>query len=341
MSLKQTAIAGLVILALGLAGPTLLGGSLQGQSSKPADDPKAAAPAAQQPAPAATPTTPAATPTAPAEAAPAGPACGDCHADQAKGLASTRHAWGKAHKNEVPNSVCETCHGDGKAHIEGGGDKEKIYKPAGVEGANKTCLTCHDTPTDRISRHGGVHANSAAVNCLTCHSIHSSAPRSPHLLAQPQLTLCSNCHSTQTATFRNKPYAHHIGRAGLECSSCHEPHGRPGKNALHAGTAGEVPCLTCHADKRGPFVFQHGSVAIGECITCHEPHGSSNAKMLKRATVAQLCIECHSPITFAGTGTTLGAQPPSFHNLTDPRFQNCTTCHVAIHGSNRDPQLLK
>ena len=58
---------------------------------------------------------------------------------------------------------------------------------------------------------------------------------------------------------------------------------------------------------------------------------------LKRATVAQLCIECHSPLT---TGT-LGSQPPSFHNLRLPRYQNCTTCHVAVHGSNRDPQLLK
>jgi nitrate/TMAO reductase-like tetraheme cytochrome c subunit len=55
--------------------------------------------------------------------------------------------------------------------------------------------------------------------------------------------------------------------------------------------------------------------------------------------VAQLCIECHSPI--ASVSTTFGSQPPSFHNLSLPRYQNCTTCHVAIHGSNRDPQLLK
>ncbi len=332
MSLRHTAIAGLVTLALGLAGPALLGGPLQQQPpSKPAEEPKPAA------TPAAVPATAAPQQAAP-EAAPAGPLCGDCHADQAKGLSSTRHAWGKAHKNEVPNTVCETCHGDGKAHIEAGGDKEKIYKPSGLEGANKTCLTCHDTPTARISRHAGAHANSAAVNCLTCHSIHSAEPRSPHLLTKQQLALCSNCHATQAATFRNKPYVHHVGRAGIECASCHEPHGRAGRDSLRITAAGEtMPCLGCHADKRGPFVFQHGSVAIGECITCHEPHGSSNAKMLKRATVAQLCIECHSPIT----GTTLGSQPPSFHNLTDPRFQNCTTCHVAIHGSNRDPQFLK
>jgi DmsE family decaheme c-type cytochrome len=294
--------------------------------------------AGQTPPPPPPPTPPAAqaTATAPASEQTALPACTDCH-DAMKTFGSNPHAHGLAKKGEVPNALCESCHGDGRAHIEGGGDKEKIYRPAGVAGANKTCLTCHDVSTDRISRHGGVHANSATVNCLTCHSIHSSEQRAPHLLAKPQLALCENCHATQVASFRNKPYAHRLGRGGMECASCHEPHGLPGRENLRTTRAGELPCLSCHAEKRGPFVFQHGAQAVGDCLTCHEPHGSSNPKQLKRATVAQLCIECHSP-----TATpTLGSQPPSFHNLSLPRYQNCTTCHVAVHGSNRDPQLLK
>jgi DmsE family decaheme c-type cytochrome len=265
------------------------------------------------------------------------PACSDCHSDQAKAFAANVHARGQVKKGEVPSALCTTCHGDGTAHIEAGGDKEKIYKPVGLAGANKTCMACHDVSTDRISRHAGMHANSPTVNCLTCHSIHASEPRAPHLLAKKQLTLCDSCHMTQVSSFRNKPYAHRLGRGGMECSSCHEPHGRPGAGSLRTTAADELPCLSCHADKRGPFVFQHGALAAGDCLTCHEPHGSSNPKRLKRATVVQLCIECHSPIE----GTTLGSQPPSFHNLTSPRYQNCTTCHVAIHGSNRDPQLLK
>ena len=83
-------------------------------------------------------------------------------------------------------------------------------------------------------------------------------------------------------------------------------------------------------------VFPHQAKELGGCLACHEQHGSSNQKMLKRANVWQLCIECHSPIT-----NTLGSQPPSFHNLNTARYQNCTTCHVAIHGSNRSPQLFK
>lgn len=290
----------------------------------------------QQVAPA-TPPPPEQKPEAAAPAQEATLHCFDCH-DQAKVFGTNPHAHGKVKNGEMPNSVCESCHGSGTAHMEGGGDKTLIYKPVGVEGANKVCLTCHDTNTQRWARHTGMHANSAAVNCLTCHSIHSSDPRTPTLLAKPQLALCATCHSTQVASFRNKPYAHRIGRGGIECSSCHEPHGRPlAGESLQKTPAGELPCFGCHTDKRGPFVFQHGSVAIGECMTCHEPHGSSNPKQLKRANVWQLCIECHSPVT----SNTLGSQPPSFHNLTSSRYQNCTTCHTAIHGSNRDPQLFK
>jgi DmsE family decaheme c-type cytochrome len=290
--------------------------------------------AQQPPAPAAPPATATATAAAEPEAL---PSCGDCHADQATAFRANAHGHGKAPKGEaVPNAVCEVCHGDGTAHIEAGGDKSSIFTPRGFAGA-ESCLSCHDVLTDRMSRHTGVHANSAGVHCLTCHSMHKAEPRAPHLLAKNELALCTTCHGTQAASFRNKPHAHRIGRAGMECSSCHEPHGRPGRESLKLTRAGEMPCLGCHFEKRGPYVFQHAAGAAADCLSCHEAHGSSNRRMLKRATVAQLCVECHSPIA-AGT---LGSQPPSFHNLSLPRYQNCTTCHVAVHGSNRDPQLLR
>jgi DmsE family decaheme c-type cytochrome len=321
--------------AMGGIALLLLIGLSPGPAAAAAQSAAPAAPQTEQQTPPPAPP-PAATAT-PETAAAAVPSCSDCH-EQAKAFAANPHANGKAKKGEaVPNAVCESCHGSGTAHMEAGGDKTLIYKPAGRAGADKTCLSCHDKNTDRISRHAGMHANSAAVNCLSCHSIHSSETRAAHLLAKPQPALCATCHATQVASFRNKPYAHRIGRGGMECSSCHEPHGRPARESLRQTAAGQLPCFNCHSDKRGPFVFQHGAVAVGDCVTCHEPHGSSNPKQLKRANVYQLCIECHSPLT----SNTLGSQPPSFHNLSSPRYQNCTTCHVAVHGSNRDPQLLK
>jgi DmsE family decaheme c-type cytochrome len=123
----------------------------------------------------------------------------------------------------------------------------------------------------------------------------------------------------------------------MECASCHDPHGRRGDNALKRTRADELPCVSCHAEKRGPFVFSHVTGVAGDCMSCHEPHGSSNPKQLIRARVDQLCLECHSTLN----ASTLGSQPPSFHNIRLPRYQNCTTCHVAVHGSNRSPALLK
>lgn len=296
-----------------------------------------ALPAVSQTEPAATPTTTATE--AAQEAQPeaeATPSCSDCH-EQAQTFKANPHAHGAARKGEVPNNQCETCHGNGTAHMEAGGDPTLIFKPVGLVGANTACMSCHNVNTDRITRHAGAHANSATVNCLTCHNIHNSEKTAPHLLAKPQTALCASCHSTQSASLRNKPFAHRIGRGGMECSSCHEPHGRPGQENVRATNTGEIACVNCHSEKRGPHVFEHGGAAIGDCTTCHEPHGASNPMMLKRATVMQVCLECHSPIG----GGTLGSQPPSFHNISLPRYQNCTTCHVAVHGSNRDPQLLK
>jgi DmsE family decaheme c-type cytochrome len=258
--------------------------------------------------------------------------CGDCH-EQAATFTTNPHARGHLVTGVVRNAVCESCHGDGTAHMEAGGDPDLIMVPRGFEGANQVCMTCHDVATDRRSHRTGVHANSKAVNCFSCHKIHHEAPR---LLVRPDPALCATCHSTQAASFRNKPYTHRIG-AGLVCSTCHEPHSRGGSESLRLTRAGESPCASCHVDKRGPHVFEHGGVVIQKCDNCHEPHGSANPHQLRRSHVAQVCMECHSPLTH----TTLGSEPPAFHNLNSPRYQNCTTCHVAVHGSNRSPMLLK
>lgn len=263
-------------------------------------------------------------------------ACADCH-EQAKDFSRNPHAripFQAGRARVSGDAVCASCHGDTAAHVESSGEKpvERILRgPAGAG----FCLTCHDSTTDHGSFRNGAHANTATVSCLTCHSIHA-APARLHLLAKDSVALCESCHPGKAAGFRDKPFAHRL-RAGMDCASCHDPHGRAQGSALRRTLGDELPCLSCHAEKRGPFVFEHVSGVAGDCMSCHEPHGSSNPKQLKRAQVSQLCLECHSPIA-AGT---LGSQPPSFHNVRLARFQNCTVCHVAIHGSNRSTTLLK
>ena len=136
----------------------------------------------------------------------------------------------------------------------------------------------------------------------------------------------------------------------MQCSDCHNPHGafaptwrvgqRPRMVEQGPGGGDEV-CIKCHADKRGPFAFEHPPVHIEGCETCHSPHGSMNTRLLRRPVVYTLCLECHNGAgTFGREGTGVIAQS-STHNMFDPRFHNCTACHVRIHGSNADPNFLR
>jgi len=287
------------------------------------------APAAPQAAAAAPSATPA--PAAAAASATATAACGDCH-EQAAKFATNVHA----HRRGAPagDAACATCHGDGAAHIESGGDKALIRVVRGSTGA-EVCLTCHVKVDAHASYRNGINMRGEAVTCLSCHSVHASDPKLRGLLVKPVDVLCSSCHVSQGESFK-KPFAHRL-KGGMSCTSCHDPHGLARAGALKPTRGGELPCLSCHTEKRGPFVYSHVSSTAGDCLTCHESHGSSNPKRLTRAHVSQLCLECHSPLTPG----LLGSQPPSFHDLRSPRYRECTTCHVAIHGSNRSPALLK
>jgi DmsE family decaheme c-type cytochrome len=264
------------------------------------------------------------------------PVCADCH-DEAKSFAGNPHAR-YSHRDKKPSieDFCSTCHGDGTKHMEAGGDKTLVQGFYGVAGA-ELCLSCHQKTDEHASFATGFHANSAAVNCLSCHSIHKAVPKNEHLLAKAPGALCQTCHAVQSASFRNKPFAHRLDRGGMTCLDCHNPHDRKGQTVALT-RSGELPCLNCHAEKRGPFVFDHVSGSAGDCLSCHQPHGSTNPKMLIWARVNQLCLSCHSR---TGGPSTLGSQPPSTHNISLPRWRNCTTCHTAVHGSNLSPKLLK
>ena len=340
----------LAALAVGFAGLATAGGRAPDSTATPTPPPSATS---TTPAPT-TPTSSSAAPkaegTPTAEAAAELPKCADCHTDLVAAFARNPHARysGKGKKPD-PEDMCSTCHGDGTKHIESGGDKAFISVPRGATGA-QDCLACHETVKpfstggqDSFSKGTqdsyahSVHANSAAVNCLTCHSIHSPVQKSTFLLAKPPGELCATCHTTQTASFQNKPYVHRLDRGGMTCLDCHSPHAKQGQ-AVKMTTQGELPCLNCHSEMRGPFVFDHVTGSGGNCLSCHQPHGSNNPNMLLWARVEQLCLSCHSQ---TGGPRTFGSQPPSFHDLTLPRYRNCTTCHVAVHGSNLSPQLLK
>jgi DmsE family decaheme c-type cytochrome len=109
----------------------------------------------------------------------------------------------------------------------------------------------------------------------------------------------------------------------LECLSCHNPHGSAGPSLLAEYSVNEN-CYRCHAERRGPFLWEHPPVREG-CTNCHDPHGSIYDRLLLRDT-PRLCQECHNIAEHPAEPFGSGAR--YVYN------RSCLNCHATIHGSN-------
>jgi predicted CXXCH cytochrome family protein len=93
---------------------------------------------------------------------------------------------------------------------------------------------------------------------------------------------------------------------------------------------GDEACLTCHVEKRGPFVYEHDIVTgsgAEACLTCHQAHGSPHPK-LQKMRGRGLCLQCHTDI----------AQDDVHRRLSGDCWRS--GCHPAFHGSNRSRSFL-
>jgi DmsE family decaheme c-type cytochrome len=260
--------------------------------------------------------------------------CKTCHEEQFNSFEKGPHWKTETDKHHGPAwQGCEACHGPGKAHAESG-DVTKIINLTKLsrEQSSRRCLSCHEFDEEHSNFLRSQHVKNN-VGCIDCHSVH--APKVENqLLKAAQPTLCFSCHLETKADFV-KPFHHKVNEGLVTCSSCHNPHGGFNTRQLRATAAQDQVCFSCHVDKAGPFAFEHAPVKTEGCVACHTPHGSSNPRLLKRSQVNLLCLECH-------TFTVDSAAPaiPSFHNQAQ-KYQACTMCHVAVHGSNSDRFLFK
>lgn len=227
---------------------------------------------------------------------------------------------------------CESCHGPGQAHIDAGGNPELLFnfEEASAQESSDRCLDCHLTLAEEQVNFLRNEHGLNSVACTECHSIHTFYEEEA-LLAAPTPALCYDCHGEVRGQF-NKPFRHKIHEGLIDCTDCHNQHGGYTPRQLRTATGNHIACYNCHMDKQGPFVFEHLGVTVEGCTACHDPHGSTNPRLLRRSEVRLLCIECHSP-----SPGVLGDAPPGFHNLTQIEWQNCTSCHTEIHGSNLSP----
>ena len=251
--------------------------------------------------------------------------CLVCHEKQVKAFEDSVH--GKKGFELRSRNACATCHGPAEAHVSSDGDPTKIQSFARLNSGEKSepCLTCHDNG-NRMSWEGSTH-ESRGLACQNCHSIHSPKSEDSQLKNAVETDTCFGCHKQKQSQFLRA--SHHPLREGkVTCSDCHNPHGLQSGKLLEQSSVNEQ-CYTCHAEKRGPFLWDHIPVRE-DCLNCHDPHGSNHAKLLN-AKVPWLCQRCHAD---AGHRVTLYDQNQV--NFLNNKVLNrgCPNCHSRIHGSN-------
>ena len=262
--------------------------------------------------------------------------CFQCHDNQAMlAIFRTRHA-----NPEDPDAPfghgqlqCEACHGPGNSHagrVRRGQERPPIpaFSSATtlpIEEQNGYCMECHLGDTG-FAWHGSMHDDNT-VACSDCHTLH--AERDPVLATATQTDVCFDCHQQQK-TQSMMPYAHPVRQGKMACTSCHNPHGDTTERLL-AGSNVNATCFDCHAEFRGPYLWEHAPVTE-DCANCHEPHGSTQPGMLS-ARAPLLCQSCHSQAghpSLPQDERGLPGNMPSALLL----GQSCLNCHDQVHGSN-------
>jgi DmsE family decaheme c-type cytochrome len=292
--------------------------------------------------------------------------CTKCHDESDNApvlqLYQTKHGV----RGDARSPTCQNCHGESAAHVRGSatkGDEKRppvdiAFKKGGSypqshdKARADTCLNCH-TGGNRLHWDGGQHQQQG-VGCNDCHTAHK--PKDSVLAKASQGDVCYTCHKKQRAE-THRISTHPIDAGKVACSDCHNPHGSAGPKLVKKNTINET-CFNCHAEKRGPFLWNHAS-ANDDCMNCHTPHGSTVAPLLK-VRPPFLCQQCHGNTTphpgniYSGaslpggvianinqsTAATnpvnplTGARVSSNNPPVQVAYRGCVNCHQAVHGSN-------
>jgi DmsE family decaheme c-type cytochrome len=244
--------------------------------------------------------------------------CLECHEDYMEAYARTTH--GRA------LTSCDSCHGPSSAHLEK--PRNKATQPisfspeAGLGPSDKgaICLQCHEG--GRHSYWQGSAHEASNVSCESCHYVMEKRSDTGLAITEDSGGACVSCHLEERAKMLKS--SHKPLREGkMACVDCHNAHGSSGPKML-AGISPNDTCYSCHADKRGPFLWEHAPVRE-DCSNCHDPHGSNNPGLLVTKGPF-LCLSCHQ---YGGH-----VNLPRYNRTSGLTGQSCANCHGRLHGSN-------
>jgi DmsE family decaheme c-type cytochrome len=267
--------------------------------------------------------------------------CTECHDESEKypvlAIGKTRHGT----KADARTPSCISCHGESATHVKiPTGTKERPKperfgrgKNGTVEARNQSCMDCHQGGARMLW--GGSTHEMRDVACSDCHQIHTGHDKVREKKEQPEV--CFTCHKQQRVQI-NRPSRHPILEGKVACSDCHNAHGSAGPKLMVRDTI-NTTCFQCHAEKRGPFIWNHEPVSEN-CAHCHNPHGTTVASLLKWRPPF-LCQQCHEPSSHRGNIPNVdwasSATTNEGKNITLGR--SCLNCHTNIHGGSNPLNL--
>lgn len=266
--------------------------------------------------------------------------CLRCHGEEGESpvldIFKTRHGHRGDARGPFGQLQCESCHGPGDEHagrVRRGQERPAIGFFAAGSGAttddeNQICLGCHDGG-HAAGWNASVHQQND-LGCTSCHRLHTMDDEVLDTRSQPQV--CYGCHQQQRAdSLKNSTHPLRYGK--IACSDCHQPHDSSFEASLTESTVNET-CYGCHADKRGPYLWEHPPVEE-DCGACHRPHGSNHPALLTLRSPL-LCQQCHSRSGHPSLALT-GDELPGGSGGNLSAFllsRGCGNCHSQVHGSN-------
>ncbi len=251
--------------------------------------------------------------------------CLNCHRSQYGNFEQTLHGQIFLHhpRDAQEKEGCESCHGPGSKHAMTKDSDDIITfgkdSSLSVADRNAICLSCHERG-DRTYWDGSTH-QTRDLACTNCHRVMEKVSVKFQLAKSTEPEVCFQCHKDVRAKMVNSSHMP-LMNGSVVCSSCHNPHGSATDGLLREASVNET-CYKCHADKRGPFLWEHEPVR-DNCLNCHDPHGSVNEYMLVMQR-PRLCQSCHMGPGHGNPGNPMTVQSVN---------RSCQNCHTFVHGSN-------
>lgn len=199
------------------------------------------------------------------------------------------------------------------------------------------CQTCH---ADTLLTFGQTHHSKVTNSCSQCHgdvaahakSMMEGEGKGPvrsvkDMPVEERNDLCLSCHD------KGRQANWHGGkhdRRDVACTSCHSVHHFKSRKAYLRTERDSDTCFTCHQNIRSQSMrTSHHPVREGKmgCTSCHDPHNGTRPRMIKAASVNELCYSCHTE----KRGPFLWEHAPV--------RENCMSCHNP-HGSNHEKLLV-